>query len=105
MKSMTGYGRAVLAHEDTAIEIELSSVNKRHLEVSFSAPKEWHKFEYDAVKELKAFFERGRIRIAINVFKNSESEDESIFDESLIESDLSVLEGFLLKEKNTSDFC
>ena len=55
MNSMTGYGRAVLAHEDTTIEIELSSVNKRHLEVSFSAPKEWHKFEYDAIKELKAF--------------------------------------------------
>ncbi|MBT3667858.1 MAG: YicC family protein, partial [Opitutae bacterium] len=99
--SMTGYGRASLIYDESSIEIEISSVNKRHLETIFSAPKEWQRFEYEAAKEIKAFFERGRIRIAINVVKKFETEDGVIFDESLIESDLDQLETFLKKKNQT----
>ncbi len=98
MNSMTGYGRASLIHDETYIEIEVSSVNKRHLEIVFSAPKEWQRFEYDVTRELKAFFERGRIRIAINMSKRSESEEADLFNESLINSDLQELEDFLSKK-------
>lgn len=92
---MTGYGRASLVHNDISIEIEVSSVNKRHLETIFSVPKEWHRFEYEVVKDIKKFFERGRIRIAINILKKSDKEDGIIFDESIIERDLVHLENFL----------
>lgn len=92
---MTGYGRASLVHDDTSIEIEVSSVNKRHLETIFSVPKEWHRFEYEVVKDIKKFFERGRIRIVINTLKKSDKEDDIIFDESIIERDLVKLESFL----------
>ena len=92
---MTGYGRASLVHDDTSIEIEVSSVNKRHLETIFSVPKEWQRFEYEVVKDIKKFFERGRIRIAINILKKSDKEDDIIFDESIIERDLVKLESFL----------
>jgi uncharacterized protein (TIGR00255 family) len=95
MNSMTGYGRASLVHDDISIEIEVSSVNKRHLETIFSVPKEWHRFEYEVVKDIKKFFERGRIRIAINILKKSDKEDGIIFDESIIERDLVHLENFL----------
>lgn len=95
MNSMTGYGRASLVHDDTSIEIEVSSVNKRHLETIFSVPKEWQRFEYEVVKDIKKFFERGRIRIAINILKKSDKEDDIIFDESIIERDLVKLESFL----------
>lgn len=92
---MTGYGRASLVHDDTSIEIEVSSVNKRHLETIFSVPKEWQRFEYEVVKDIKKLFERGRIRIAINTLKKSDKEDDIIFDESIIEKDLVKLESFL----------
>ena len=95
MNSMTGYGRASLVHDDTSIEIEVSSVNKRHLEIIFSVPKEWQRFEYEVVKDIKKLFERGRIRIAINTLKKSDKEDDIIFDESIIERDLVKLESFL----------
>ena len=101
MNSMTGYGRASHIYDDSSIEIEISSVNKRHLETIFSAPKEWQKFEYEATKEIKKFFERGRIRIAINVIKNSESENNMILDRAFIESDLEELETFLRKKNQT----
>ena len=92
---MTGYGRASVVHDDTSIEIEVSSVNKRHLETIFSVPKEWQRFEYEVVKDIKKLFERGRIRIAINTLKKSDKEDDIIFDESIIERDLVKLESFL----------
>ena len=95
MNSMTGYGRASVVHDDTSIEIEVSSVNKRHLETIFSVPKEWQRFEYEVVKDIKKLFERGRIRIAINTLKKSDKEDDIIFDESIIERDLVKLESFL----------
>lgn len=97
---MTGYGRASIVHDETSIEIEVSSVNKRHLETIFSAPKEWQRFEYDAVKNIKDYFERGRIRIVINTLKKSDKENDFIFDESLIERDLIQLEKFLSKKNH-----
>lgn len=98
MNSMTGYGRASIVHDETSIEIEVSSVNKRHLETIFSSPKEWQRFEYEAVKDIRNYFERGRIRIAINALKRSDKEEGGIFDESLIERDLLQLENFLSKK-------
>lgn len=101
MNSMTGYGMAMFSHDRQTVEIEVSSVNKRHLEVVVSVPKEWQRFEYDATKKIKSFFERGRIRVSINVAKNSENEVELLFEDSLIEKDLASLELFLSK-KNQS---
>jgi uncharacterized protein (TIGR00255 family) len=101
MNSMTGYGMAMFSLDKQTVEIEVSSVNKRHLEVVVSVPKEWQRFEYDATKKIKSFFERGRIRVSINVAKNSENEVELLFEDSLIEKDLASLELFLSK-KNQS---
>ena len=101
MNSMTGYGTAMFSLDKKSVEIEVTSVNKRHLEVVVSVPKEWQRFEYDATKKIKSFFERGRIRVSINVAKNSENEVELLFEDSLIENDLASLELFLSK-KNQS---
>lgn len=101
MNSMTGYGMAMFSLDKKSVEIEVSSVNKRHLEIVVSVPKEWQRFEYDATKKIKSFFERGRIRVSINVAKNSENEMELLFEDSLIEKDLASLELFLSK-KNQS---
>ena len=97
MNSMTGYGMASTRIGNLSIEIEVTSVNKRHLETIISAPKEWQRFEYDATKQIKSLFERGRIRAAINLIKNSEEEEEGFFEESIIEEDLERLESFLRK--------
>mgnify|MGYP002060188514 FL=1 len=57
--------------EDISVFMEITSVNKRHLEIFVTAPKEWQKFEYDATKLVKSFLERGRIRISISSVKNT----------------------------------
>ncbi len=101
MNSMTGYGMAMFSIENQTIEIEVSSVNKRHLEVVVSVPKEWQRFEYDANKRIKSFFERGRIRVAINSTRNAEEEEDSLFEIALIEKDLTSLELFLNKRNQS----
>ena len=98
MNSMTGYGMASICTEEISIEIEVTSVNKRHLESLISAPKEWQRFEYNAAKQIKSLFERGRIRVAINLIKNSDEEGAEFFEESIIEKDLKSLEVFLRKK-------
>ena len=99
MNSMTGYGMASITFDNLSIEIEVTSVNKRHLETIVSAPKEWQRFEYDANKQIKSFFQRGRIRAAINLSKCAENEVQGLFEESIIEKDLEYLEGFLRQKK------
>ena len=50
MNSMTGYGRAKVELPVHLVSIEISSVNKRNLEVVFAGPKEWQTFEQHAIQ-------------------------------------------------------
>ena len=67
MNSMTGYGRAESTTQDYQISVEVSSVNKKSLEVVVSAPKEWSFFEVTATSFLKKKLHRGRVRVSISV--------------------------------------
>ena len=69
MNSMTGYGMAMFSLDKQTVEIEVSSVNKRHLEVVVSVPKEWQRFEYDATKKIKSFFCHFKSIISVRDFK------------------------------------
>jgi uncharacterized protein (TIGR00255 family) len=99
MKSMTGYGRAHLSLNDISVTIEISSVNKRHLEIFVNAPKEWQRFEYIATKQIKSFIERGSIRVSISVAKISETDRNQFFNENLIKRDLSWMKKFFLEDE------
>jgi uncharacterized protein (TIGR00255 family) len=67
MNSMTGYGRAESTSQDYQILVEVSSVNKKSLEVAVSAPKEWSFFEVTATSFLKKKLHRGRVRVSLSV--------------------------------------
>ena len=99
MRSMTGYGRAHLSLNDISVTIEISSVNKRHLEIFVNAPKEWHRFEYIATKQIKSFIERGSIRVSISVAKITETDRNQFFNENLIKRDLSWMKKFFLEDE------
>ena len=55
---MTGFGRATLRLPDHVVLLEVFSVNKKGLEIVFSAPKEWQAFERQANSFLKKSLER-----------------------------------------------
>ena len=88
MNSMTGYGRSTLNLPDHVISIEVYSVNKKGLEIVFSAPKEWQAFEQPAITYLKQTLERGRVRVSLSVEPtNIEGKRSKLFNDEEIDRD------------------
>lgn len=102
MNSMTGYGRAKAELPVHLVSIEISSVNKRNLEAVFSGPKEWQAFEQHAIQLMRKQFDRGRIRISLNVEQVSQSQNDNPFDEESLTLDLQAIQSFM--EKRGQDF-
>ena len=61
MKSMTGYGRGDSSAKGVQLEVEISSVNRRQVEVAVSLPNELDSLEADLRKIVLASVARGRI--------------------------------------------
>ena len=96
MNSMTGFGRATLSLPNHLVLLEVFSVNKKGLEIVFSAPKEWQAFERQANSFLKQSLERGRIRVSISVEQTKLDENaQGLFDKEIIEGDLNELKNFI----------
>ena len=74
MNSMTGYGQASANLSDYKVSIEVSSVNKKNLEVVVNTPKEWQFFEFSATSILKKKIDRGRVRVLLSVEQQENSQ-------------------------------
>ncbi len=102
MRSMTGFGRASIQLDSLSVSIELSSVNKRNIEVVLQGPREWQTFEIQASKIISEEIERGRVRVSISA-QNSDSYSNQSIDFSTVENDakslLSTMEKLGQEEK------
>ena len=67
MKSMTGFGRAERSAEGVAVTVQVSSVNRKNLEVVCSLPKEFQRLERKVVEQAKLALGRGRLQFSIDV--------------------------------------
>ena len=67
MKSMTGYGRGDSTTGGVQLSVEISSVNRRQVEVAVSLPSELDSLESDLRKIVLASVARGRVsgRVAL----------------------------------------
>ncbi len=91
MNSMTGYGRGSAQAGDREITVDLSSVNRRNLEISISLPREWQALERQISGRIRAAVRRGRVQTLVQVQVLSGS-DEFAWDESAVERTLDRLE-------------
>ena len=64
-RSMTGFGRAITAHADEQITVEVSAVNHRFLESSFRLPPVWASLEPPLRELVKQEISRGKINISV----------------------------------------
>ncbi len=64
---MTGYGRGVCARDGYQVEIELSSVNRRQLEIVIAAPSEMEPLESRIREELAKSLARGRVSVRVRL--------------------------------------
>ncbi|HLS29066.1 MAG TPA: YicC/YloC family endoribonuclease, partial [Opitutales bacterium] len=60
IKSMTGYGRAVGTGADEQIVVEISSVNRKTLDIAISLPREWQSLEPEIAAAVREQVTRGR---------------------------------------------
>ena len=102
MNSMTGYGRAESTTQDYQILVEVSSVNKKSLEVAVSAPKEWSFFEVTATSFLKKKLHRGRVRVSLSVepLHSSDRVSKVLLGNEFQEL-IKLLESFIVKRNQT----
>mgnify|MGYP005857632485 CR=1 FL=1 len=67
MRSMTGYGSgsADAPTQQLKLQVEITSVNRKTLDLNLSAPREWNGLEQKCNEWIKGQFERGRLNITI----------------------------------------
>ena len=77
IKSMTGYGKANLAKQERAYQIEMKSVNHRYLDISVKMPRVLSYLEEAVKKEIANKVKRGKIDVSIT-FENNSTEGKEI---------------------------
>ncbi|MGH7781681.1 MAG: YicC/YloC family endoribonuclease [Candidatus Binataceae bacterium] len=65
MRSMTGFGRAVIARAGVRVIAEVRSLNQRFLELKLNLPRGWGEYEADIRKLIQASVGRGRVELFI----------------------------------------
>lgn len=72
MKSMTGYGKSILAKEKREYQVEIKTVNHRYLDISIKMPKILSYLEEQIKKEISSKIKRGKVDVFITFENNSE---------------------------------
>ncbi len=81
--SMTGYGKAVYNSSDCSIEIEIKTLNNRHLDLNIKYPREYSEYELKLREITAQSFKRGRVDIYINRYSNNKNKSKLVFNENL----------------------
>jgi len=67
IRSMTGFGRSQTDVGDGRLEVELRSVNSRHLDVRVRCPRELSPFESSVRAQIARHFARGSVEVSLKL--------------------------------------
>lgn len=70
LKSMTGYGRGVLTAPLGQFVVEIQSVNRKHLEIQVTLPRELTQFDIELKRWLNAVISRGQVTVKVSAAFN-----------------------------------
>ena len=73
LKSMTGYGRALLREEGVECLVEILSVNRKHLDINLVLPRHLARFDPEIRKAVAAALIRGHVTVRVAVVFMGES--------------------------------
>ena len=65
-RSMTGYGRASVDFQSTPIEIEIRTVNHRHLDVRVRLPRSFGALDAPIKARVREHLDRGRVDVSLS---------------------------------------
>jgi len=78
---MTGFGKASLEEDGRTVEIEVKSLNSRHLDLSVRLPKDFYSKELEIRELIRKRLCRGKVSVFINFSRSAESFENFSFDE------------------------
>ena len=81
---MTGYGESIVSKSGITIKTEISSINKKQLDIQFSLPKNLICFESDVQKQIKKVIKRGRVNGSVKIISSSKPMVEVEINRSLL---------------------
>lgn len=67
MNSMTGYGRAVMPVESYTLTVQVSSVNRKTLDLSVALPRDWESLEPEVTAATRQSVVRGKVHVAVEL--------------------------------------
>jgi len=90
MRSMTGYGRASAALGTVALGVQVSSVNRRSLDLSIGLPDEWESLEAEVAAAVRQVAIRGKVHVEVEAVPAGSGE-EFAWDEPAVAATLERL--------------
>lgn len=75
MKSMTGYGRATAALGSSTLTVQVSSVNRKSLDLTVSIPEPWEALEPQVGELVRKYAARGKVHVDIELTGNAGASD------------------------------
>lgn len=82
IKSMTGYGKAVVQAESSKVSVEIRTLNSKQLDINLRLPHLLKDKEIEIRKEIGILLQRGKIDVSI-VIEKSDIESASVIDVEL----------------------
>lgn len=86
IKSMTGFGQAMLDNNQVQISVEVRSLNSKFLDLNLRLPKTFSDKEIEVRNLISEKLERGKISLTIDYARLGESETKQTYNETLFKS-------------------
>jgi uncharacterized protein (TIGR00255 family) len=67
MNSMTGYGRAAVALGSQTITVQVSSVNRKTLDLTVALPRDWESLEPELTVKIREAVIRGKVHVEVEL--------------------------------------
>lgn len=97
MRSMTGYGRGSAALGSRSVTVQVSSVNRRSLDLSVTLPPEWEALEPAIVEAIRRVASRGKVHVDVELAGAGGTADS--FDEAAVSAALNRLAALAAAQK------
>ena len=96
MRSMTGYGRATAPLGSLTLTVQVSSVNRKTLDLTVSLPEAWEIFEPLVNEQVRKFASRGKVHVDFEL-SGTDGSDLPAWDEAAASAMLDRLAAFAAK--------
>src|SRR5688500_2931755 len=97
MRSMTGYGRATSVVENFSLTVQVSSVNRKTLDLTIHLPEEWESMEPLIGELVRKFASRGKVHVDVEV-TGDKTGIETTWDETAAAAALARLQAFAVRQ-------